>query len=92
MLGWSLNFIIAFKIGSSSIELKVFTVEHPSMFNFSTALLKKSFISSATSLLLEIISSFSTSIMLLQHRVFSEKRGLTVFQNFLLFVISLGSK
>ena len=92
MLGWSSNFVIAFKIGSSAVESKLFIVEYPSISNCSTALLKKSFINSATFLLLEIISSFSTSIMFLEHRVFSEKRGLTVFQNFLLSVISLGSK
>ena len=52
MLGWPLNFIIAFKIGSSAIESKIFIVEYPSISNYSTALLKTSFINSATLLLL----------------------------------------
>ena len=92
MMGCSLNSKRAFNMGSNDLILEVLSVEYPFIFNLFTALLKKSFIVSATSLFFEIISSFSIRIILLAHWFFFEKRGVTVFQNFLLSVISFGSK
>ena len=50
---------------------------------------KKEFSVSATSMSDEIILLLSTSVMFSLVFTFSEKRGLTVFQNFLLSVTSL---
>ena len=73
-LGCSLNFQMAFIMGSNELIWEVLSVEYPFIFNQFTALLKKSFILSGTSLFFEIISSFSIRIILLAHCFFFSRR------------------
>ena len=92
ILGRDLNLFIAFVVLSISASGENHIVEYPAMSKFSTALVKKLFILSATSLLSDMIFSSSISMIFLEFICFSEIWGFTVFQNFLLSVICLGPR
>ena len=89
MLGWFLNLSIALLTGSvMSLLLSTMYVLFSVIPRSFVAFLKRLFISSATSLSLGSMSSFSfTSVILLTLFRFSEKKGWMFFQNVLLSVI-----
>ena len=91
ILGWYSYFAIALKTGSVMYELVILLARIWSISKLSTSLLKCS---------LKISASFSLSLLVLLFlfkiadslwKAFSEKRGLIVFQNFLLSEITLWS-
>ena len=91
VLGWSSNFLIALKTGSVMSELAILLARVSSISKFSTILLKCLLKVSASSSLLLIILLLLFKIMDSLWKAYSEKRGPTVFQSFLLSETNLWS-
>ena len=84
MLGWFSYFWIAQKTGSIILGLVILSPRLLSMLRLGTILLKNVLNVSASSTLFAIVLLFPFNVMDSLWKVFYEKRGLTVFQNFLL--------
>ena len=84
MLGWFSYFLIAQKTGSVMWGLVTSYPRLLSMLRLSTILLKNVLNVSASRSLFVIVLLFSFNVMHSLWKAFSKKRGLTVFQNFLL--------
>ena len=91
ILGWYSYFLIALKIGSVISEFTIFLARVLSISKLSTSLMKCLLkISASSSLLLRVLLlSFKIKVSL--WKVFSEERGWTAFQNFLLSETTLWS-
>ena len=89
MLGWSLYFKIAIKVGLFfKFRCSVSSTTYLAISIFLTIFEKNWLKRCATSYSLETNSSFSTKVIFSLDFNFSERKGLTVCQNFLLFMIS----
>ena len=92
ILGWFLYFKIAFNTGSLTFWKLRLRFSYSGIFKFFTIFEKNSFSTSAVLDSLLINFPFSLRWILSLFIDFSDKRGLTVFPNFLLFVTSFSSK
>ena len=85
MLGWFLYFIIAFKVGClDNIRGRLLFANFSGIFKFLTTFEKNLLRVFATSKSSDIISSFLIKVIFSLDLFLSERKGLTVCQNFLL--------
>ena len=89
MLGWFSYFWIAQKTGSIILGLVILSPRLLSMLKLGTVLLKNVLNVSASSILFVIVLLLSFNVIHSLWKSFSEKRGVIVFQNFLLLVTIL---